>query len=155
MLAVAPSATDPGGALDSGARPGAAQSYTVFRTKTVSFGGKELTVSSTPATANVGANIKAAPPTPPTGLEAVINTLAAPEIDLVWQPSPEAAGYKLYRRGGPGDPAQLTSMPVQGLSYSDTSVQAGIRYRYSVASVDVQGTEGTRSAEITESVPQR
>ena len=154
LLAVEPSTRDPGGAIDTGAKPGVEQRYTVFRTDTLRSGGKNLTVSSLPATVTVLASAKAPPPPPPAGLEGLVNTLGAPEIDLVWQPVDGAAGYLVFRAEGDTAVVQLTPRPVTGLSYADAAVRPGVRYRYSVASVDASGASGAHGPELVQSIPQ-
>ncbi len=154
LLAVEPAAHDPGGAIDTAARPGIEQRYTVFRTHTLRAGEKDLVASSLPVAVTVSAADKAPPPLPPTGLEALVNTLAAPEIDLVWQPAEAAAGYLVFRAEGGGAPVRLTPQPIAGLSYADTAVRAGGRYRYTVASVDAAGTSGPPGPELVQNVPQ-
>ena len=154
LLAVEPAAHDPGGAIDTGARPGVEQRYTVVRTRSLQFAGKTLTASSLPATTTVAATAKAPPPPPPPGLEALVNTLTAPEIDLVWQPVDGAAGYLVFRAEASGAPVRLTPQPITGLSYADAAVRAGVRYRYSVASVDAGGDHGQPGAELVQTIPQ-
>lgn len=153
-LAVEPSVTDSGGALDTGARAGTAQQYAVTRVRTLRVGTEDLTWSSIPALIKVSATAKAAPPPPPADLEAIANTLAASSIDLSWSPVPGAATYNVYRAEGPEPPRLLTTEAISGLSYSDRAVRQGSRYRYSVSAVDAQGTIGARSPEVTEALPQ-
>jgi len=91
------------------------------------------------------------PPSPPTGLTALVETGA---VRLVWDPvdAPDLAGYKVYRTEGSGI-EQLHSVgtipltPVQlvtATNYRDTGVQQGISYYYEVVSVDKTGNESTR-----------
>ena len=154
LLAVEPSSGKGGGALDVGARPGVAQTYIVTRTRTVTVGGNQVVISSVPATVSVSALAKAPPPAAPSGLEAVANTLGAPEIDLVWQPSAGADGYRIYRAEGGGATMLLTPEPLRSLTYTDKRVRAGVAYRYSMEAVDAQGLTGQRSAEVQERIPQ-
>ncbi len=154
LLEVDASSRDAGGAVDRGARRGTAQAYTVVHTRAIDFNGRKLTISSAPATVTLPAAAIAPPPPPPHGLEAIANTMGAPEIDLVWQISSDAAAYTVYRAEGTGTLIILTPVPVQALSYTDTSVRPGVRYRYSVSSVDGQGAEGRHGPEITATVPQ-
>jgi hypothetical protein len=154
LLAVEPAANDPGGAIDAEAKPGIEQRYSVFRTQTLRSGEKDLTASSPAVTVTVSAAAKAPPPPPPSGLEALVNTLGAPEIDLVWQPAEGAAGYLVFRAEGSGAPIQLTPQTISGLSYADTAVHAGARYRYTVKSVDASGAFGPPSPELVQAIPQ-
>lgn len=155
LLSVEAGAQDPGGAVDSGAKLGTEQRYIVYRVHTVRLGGHDYTMSGTPETVTVAAGASPAPPPPPEGLEAIATTLASPEIDLVWQPSAGAAGYRVFRATGDSAPVLLTPDPIPGLTYADHAVQAGARYRYSVSAVGPKGAEGRKSAEITEAIPGR
>ncbi|MGI4980441.1 MAG: hypothetical protein ACRYHB_08585 [Janthinobacterium lividum] len=154
LLAVEPSGKDAGGALDPGAHPGTAQVYSVARVRTFHVGTEDLTASSVPASVAVSADAKAAPLPAPADLEAVANTLAAPVIDLSWSPVPGAATYLVYRAEGTEQPRLLSSDAISGLSYSDGSVRLGVQYRYSVATVDAQGTQSVRSPQVTAALPQ-
>lgn len=52
----------------------------------------------------------------------------------------QIAGYKIYRREHPaGDFVSLNPEPVQGTSYTDSSVVNGIQYEYYVVGVDEEG----------------
>jgi hypothetical protein len=154
-LAVEPTAKDPGGANDSGARPGVEQAYTVYRTRTLTLEKQQLTLSSAPATVTVAAGALAPLPSAPTGLEAVVNTLGAPEIDLVWQAGdePGVAGYIVSRAEGGAAFVPMTPAPIHAFSFSDTAVRPGGRYRYRVAAVNDSGAPGLPSAEIERAVP--
>ena len=160
LMALEPSAHDPGGALDSAGHAGVEQVYTVYRSRTVRIGSADVLMEGESASVTVAASALAPPPAPPTGLEAVANTLGAPAIDLVWQAStePGVSGYLVYRseyRSGDGGAAtQLTMSPVRGFSYSDGAARVGVVYRYSVASVSTDGRAGARSPEISASIPQ-
>jgi hypothetical protein len=152
-LAVEPTLNDPGGADDAGARVGVEQSYTAFRSRTVTIGKQQLTLNSAQATVSVAASALPPPPAAPVGLEAVVNTLGASEIDLVWQASDEAGvtGYLVYRAEDNGTPTAITPQPIHAFSYSDSAVRAGVRYRYRVAAVNANGA-GPMSAEIERTV---
>ncbi len=156
LLAVEAGRLDPGGAVDQGAKPGVEQRYTVYRTRTVELRGQTLTINGAPATVTVAADAADAPPAAPVGLEAVANTLGAPEIDLVWQPSVDAgvAGYRVFRAEGEGEPQPLEGAElVRGFSFADTRTRPGGTYRYRVAAVDAQGHAGPQSAETRQTVP--
>ena len=154
LLAVEAGPSDPGGAVDAGAKAGVEQRYAVYRVQTVQAGTKGLTARGQAVTVTVSASAKAPPPPAPTGLEALVNTLAAPEIDLVWQPVEGAAGYLVFRGQGDEAPRALTPQPIAGLSYADPAIRAGVRYRYSLVSVDADGAGGPRSPEVAEMLPQ-
>ncbi len=112
-------------------------------------------MNSEPAVVAVGAEARPPAPAQPAGLETVSSSLAAPEIDLVWQPSAGAAGYRIYRREEDRSAQLLTPDLVRGLSFADTAVRPNTRYRYSVSAVDGEGREGPRSNEASEQVPAR
>ena len=89
-------------------------------------------------------------PAVPTGLSAVAGTRT---IDLSWSRNTEddLDGYNLFRAvdAGPFEAwAQRVSLP----AYTDTRVEAGKRYRYTVSAVDRVGNESNRSAEATAQV---
>lgn len=157
LLTVNESEKDSGGATDNGARTGVEQSYTVYRTRSVTVGKETLVMESEPAHVTVSTNAPLTAPGVPIALEAVANTLSgAPEIDLVWQPSADGvvAGYLVFRAENDGAMAQLTPQPIRSFSYADKAVRPGSRYRYSVAAVNAQGTAGQHSAEAAETIPQ-
>lgn len=154
LLAVEPAGRDAGGALDTGAQAGIAQQYAVARVRTLHVGTEDLTISSNPALVAVSAEARAVPPAPPGDLEAVANTLAAPVIDLSWSPVPGAVTYLVYRASGSEQPRLLSGDAISSLSYSDHAVRLGVQYRYSVAAIDAQGTQGARSLEVTAALPQ-
>jgi len=86
------------------------------------------------------------PPAAPARLDAL------PEANLVrllWDPvaAPDLAGYVLFRAEGEGAPARLTSQPVVDTFFSDTTVTAGRRYRYTVVAIDAAGNASPPSQE--------
>lgn len=154
LLAIEPGASDRGGATDMGARAGVAQSYAVSRTRVLRVGRENLSMSSVPALVALSSHAQTPPPAPPTGLQALANTLSGAEIDLVWDLVPDAVSYQVFRSEGGGAPALLTADPIRVLSYTDKGVRPGVTYRYSVSAVNSQGAAGARSAEIQQAVPQ-
>ncbi len=144
---------DRGGALDGGARPGVAQHYIIVREAQIAVQGRSVAISSAPVSVTLSAAAAIAAPAPPTGLEAVPGSLSGSEVDLVWQASPDAFGYTLYRAEGDASPAPLATVSQSTLLYADTTVKAGLRYRYSVAATSAQGAAGERSAEVSATVP--
>jgi hypothetical protein len=155
LLAVEAAAQDAGGAIDTGGRAGVEQSYAVYRARTVKIGDAELLLKGEPANVTVPADAKAPLPVPPTGLEAIANTLASPEIDLVWQAGsePGVAGYLVFRSEAGGPPRQLTMTPIQSFSYADTTARPGVTYRYSVAAVGADGRAGRAGEELLALIP--
>ncbi|SEC02731.1 fibronectin type III domain-containing protein [Terriglobus roseus] len=156
LMAVEPGPHDPGGAVDTGGRAGVTQTYTVYRSRPAHIGGLDLAINGESASVTVAASALAPPPAPPTGLEAVANTLGSPSIDLVWQANtePGVGGYLVFRADAAGTPTQLTASPVRGFSYTDATAQPGTDYRYSVAAVSTDGRAGEHSREIHASIPQ-
>lgn len=97
------------------------------------------------------------PPARPAGLQAVFSGMAQKSfIDLAWTPNtdPDLAGYNVYRRVGPEAPVKINSDLVKTPAFTDSNVQPGTRYSYSITAVDLRGNESERSPEASESVPQ-
>lgn len=91
------------------------------------------------------------PPAVPTGLRVVVGPQT---VELAWNRNtePDFRGYRLYRSEDGGDYqciADLLDTP----SYSDSQVQQGKHYRYSVSSVDQSGNESPRSEPVEVAVP--
>ncbi len=77
---------------------------------------------------------------------------ALSEVDLVrliWDPVPSAdvVGYLVFRAQARGAPERLTDRPITDTFYTDPSVPAGSRYRYTVRAVDAAGNVGPPSPE--------
>lgn len=92
------------------------------------------------------------PPSPPLGLIAVAGEAA---ISLVWDPGTEndLAGYNVLRRTTSDDTLQpLTTVPIEGTAYRDSSVVPGERYVYAVQAVDnaVPSNVSAASIEVIE-----
>jgi hypothetical protein len=154
-LSVEPTAADPGGANDHAARAGVEQRYAVYRSRVVTINHAALTLNSEPVSTTVAANALPPAPLPPRGIEAVVNTLGKPEIDLVWQASDQAgvAGYLVYRSQNAAAFVQITAQPTRAFSFADTDVQPGIHYRYRVVAVDANGAASQPSGEIERTIP--
>jgi hypothetical protein len=84
------------------------------------------------------------PPALPAGLTAVASTSS---VELVWEASPDAVSYRVYR-AGPGEPLKELADPATGAAYSDRGVESGKTYRYAVSAVDGAGNESQKSAEV-------
>jgi Abnormal spindle-like microcephaly-assoc'd, ASPM-SPD-2-Hydin/HYDIN/CFA65/VesB-like, Ig-like domain/Cep192 domain 4 len=90
---------------------------------------------------------------------ALSGTGVAPSVQhsvaLNWGPSTTSvAGYYVYRSVVKGSSyARMTSSPVGGMSYADSSVQSGQTYYYVATSVDVSGTESVFSNEVSAVIP--
>ena len=68
--------------------------------------------------------------------------------------SPTVVGYNVYRSTSTnGTYVKITTSPVIGTSYTDTTVQAGQGYSYKLTSVDDLGGESSFSGLATASVP--
>jgi hypothetical protein len=77
------------------------------------------------------------------------------KIVLTWQASSsQITGYNVYRKKGPdGEFMKLNSKLIQGLSYTDDSVEGGVTYFYVTRSVDAHGGESANSNLFTVTVP--
>ena len=98
------------------------------------------------------------PPAQPVGLQAVFSSVGQkPFIDLTWAPNLEndLAGYNVFRRSEGGTREKLNQQLVQVSSFRDENVKAGKKYVYSVSAVDLRGNESPRSAEASETVPDK
>jgi bacillopeptidase F len=78
-------------------------------------------------------------------------------VVLTWDASTstDVVGYNVYRSGSSGGPyAQLNaSIPVDTLTYTDTTVQAGLIHYFVVTAVDWEGNESAYSNEASALVP--
>lgn len=81
------------------------------------------------------------PPAPPRGL-VVLGEEG--RVRLVWEasPSPDAAGYRVYRVPAQGVLEAVTEELVSGLEYVDGGLPPGGRVTYRVSAVDDAGNEG-------------
>ncbi len=79
-------------------------------------------------------------------------TSANNQPQLLWdQPQlAEISGYRVYRRQDNTETTLLTAQPVATASaqFTDTSAKRGVKYYYSIASVDTWGRESERSTEV-------
>jgi hypothetical protein len=94
----------------------------------------------------------------PVGLQAVFSSVGQkPFIDLTWAPNLEndMAGYKVFRRSEAGTWEKLNQQLVQVPSFRDENVKPGKKYIYSVSAVDLRLNESPRSAEASETVPDK
>ena len=83
------------------------------------------------------------PPVVPGAVTAVagVNT-----VELVWTRNgePDFKGYNVFRSAD-GGPFEKVASLLEAPTFTDTKVQAGKRYRYSISAVDVLGNESDRS----------
>jgi hypothetical protein len=87
------------------------------------------------------------PPEMPSGLTVVPGV---GRVFLTWNENKEGdlAGYQVYRSTKSGGDAQrLTVSVIKRTTFSDTSVQQGMTYYYSITAVDKSGNESARSGE--------
>jgi fibronectin type 3 domain-containing protein len=86
------------------------------------------------------------PPAVPSGLTAApgINS-----VELAWDRNtePDFKCYRVYRSVGDG-PFELIAGNIEAPSYSDKTVSAGVRYRYTVAAVDQSGNPSKQSPAV-------
>lgn len=90
---------------------------------------------------------------PPDEFSAVLD---GPSPRLTWKEREGAFGYRVYRAfGSDGEWKAVHSVPVTGISYSDSEISvlthSGV-WRYAVTSVNEAGREGFRSAEAAVTV---
>jgi hypothetical protein len=96
------------------------------------------------------------PPAVPTRVQAVFSGVTQQAfIDLSWTPNsePDLAGYNVYRRTEGTQPVKINKDLVKAPAFRDPAVQAGTKYFYSVAAVDLRNNESGRSQEASEAVP--
>ena len=76
-------------------------------------------------------------------------------VVLHWDASKSTSvRYNIYRGTNPGvHPTRLNDVPVDGLSFKDTTVENGKRYYYVTRAVDASGQESTDSNEASADVP--
>jgi len=76
-------------------------------------------------------------------------------VTLTWKASPSLVpGYNVYRKSkSETDYRKINSSLVQGLKYTDTSVESGATYHYMVRAVDAEGHESINSHEFTVVIP--
>ena len=84
------------------------------------------------------------PPHFPTDLRVVASEST---IELSWRPNsePDLAEYRVRRSEGAGSYTVIDIVPRGAASYSDTSVETGEAYRYTITAVDRDGNESAPS----------
>ena len=90
-----------------------------------------------------------------TGLNFTAAAQPAHTATLSWVASTSAVtGYYVYRGTVDGGPyTLLTSSPLAGLTYTDTTVQSGQVYYYVTTSVDVTGNQSGFSNQVQATIP--
>ncbi len=68
-------------------------------------------------------------------------------VRLIWDPSPspDVAGYIVFRAEGDAEPVRLNDKPIPDTVFTDENVPQGKRYRYTVRAVDAAGNIGPPS----------
>jgi hypothetical protein len=76
-------------------------------------------------------------------------------VALQWRPSSSrVAGYNVYRSMTPaGNYVQINSSLVQGVTFTDNSVENGVTYYYVTRAVDAPGHESVNSNEARVAIP--
>jgi len=76
-------------------------------------------------------------------------------VALKWQPSSSrVAGYNVYRSMTPaGNYVQINSSLVQGVTFTDNTVESGLTYYYVTRAVDALGHESVNSNEARAAIP--
>jgi len=82
-------------------------------------------------------------------------TTQSHSASLSWLASSSVvAGYNVYRGTVNGGPYTLVNTSlITGLSFTDTSVQAGLTYYYVAAAIDQSGNESVYSNQVTAAIP--
>lgn len=79
-------------------------------------------------------------------------TSANDQPQLLWDQSQlkEISGYRVYRRQDNAETALLTAQPVPKASaqFTDTTTKRGVKYYYSISTIDTWGRESERSTEV-------
>ena len=133
----------------------------LYRVTVVSIVGREGTETQVEGNDSVAVRVVAHDvfaPAVPAGLQAVYSGEGQKSfVDLIWSPvtSSDLAGYNVYRREANTSPVKLNSALVKSPSYRDSAVEPGKTYWYSASAVDVRGNESARSAEASETVPEK
>ncbi len=89
------------------------------------------------------------PPPPPMGLSV---TPSAEHVQLSWMSAFGATSYTVKRSAGPTEPMLVLAMYLTDLSYTDTDIQAGKTYHYTVTASNTAGESGN-SDEAVCSIP--
>jgi hypothetical protein len=76
-------------------------------------------------------------------------------VALKWQPSSsQVAGYNVYRSTTPaGNYVQINSSLVQGVTFTDNSVENGVTYYYVTRAVDALGHDSVNYNEARAAIP--
>jgi fibronectin type 3 domain-containing protein len=79
------------------------------------------------------------------------------DVFLSWSASPssDVVGYYVYRgtTSGGESSTPLNSTAINGISYVDENVTAGVTYYYEIKAVNGSGVQGTASTEAKATIP--
>ncbi|HZE99587.1 MAG TPA: fibronectin type III domain-containing protein [Planctomycetota bacterium] len=89
------------------------------------------------------------PPHTPFGLHA---SPGASNVLLTWNPSPGSTSYTIRRSTAAQDPWLIIAMNITELAWTDTDVQPGKTYHYTVTGANDTGESGN-SDEVTATIP--
>jgi len=86
------------------------------------------------------------PPAVPEGLSAVPTPQS---IELAWTRNTEAdfRGYNIFRSTGNGPFEKIASL-IEAPTFSDSKIESGKKYRYTLSAVDLTGNESAQSAPV-------
>jgi fibronectin type 3 domain-containing protein len=92
------------------------------------------------------------PPRRPTGLRAIAGLTS---VELVWDYNPEAdaAGYRVLRGESENSLKPLAAEILQPANYTDSDVQPGRTYFYSISAADRDGNESEPSEAVVVTLP--
>jgi Abnormal spindle-like microcephaly-assoc'd, ASPM-SPD-2-Hydin/Protein of unknown function (DUF1573) len=134
--------------LSAGEKLAVGQSATltvVFAPATASTSSGDITITSNASNATLTIGLSG------TGVQS-----SQPWVTLSWTASTSSvAGYNVYRSTVSGGPYTilLNSSLVTGLSYTDSTVEAGVTYYYVVVAVSASGVESSYSNQASATVP--
>ena len=92
-----------------------------------------------------------------TGVNFTATPQATHTVALTWTASPTTvAGYNVYRSPVSGIGlvyAKMNTTPIQGLAYTDLTVQNSVTYSYVATAVDASGNESIFSSPVSAVIP--
>jgi hypothetical protein len=92
----------------------------------------------------------ATPTAPATPTNVIVTYLSGTEVDLSWTDNAtNETGYKVLRRTGTNDFAQIAALPANSTSYQDTTVSPGITYDYHIQAYNIAGYSDFAGTTVT------
>jgi len=78
-------------------------------------------------------------------------------VTITWRASiSPVVGYNLYRSVTPGiNYVKINTVPIQGVTFTDSTVENGVTYYYVARAVDPRGVESANSKETSAAIPQK